>query len=193
MRRLVCDDGAMSFAEHLERFFPDRSQAVIAPVRAEVEERLPGFRVLRVAPDGPGKPWIYATCGAAQSAADGETGAEYVLLSPAADAVIVEMLAALATVNADAPEGLGVGSIIALGRSWIASSWARHLLVLPPYPFGPGFELVDGKQGRTVVLWLVPIFAVEAQYAREHGYEALEQLIERSEANVADPARASVV
>ena len=191
--RPVCDDGAMSFAEHLERFFPDRSQAVIAPVRAEVQERLPGFRVLRVAPDEAGKPWIYATCGAAQCAADGAAGAEYVLFTPAADAVIVEMLAALATVNADAPQGLGVGSIIALGRSWIASSWARHLLVLPPYPFGPGFELVDGEQGRTVVLWLVPIFAAEAQYAREHGYEALEQLIERSEANVADPARASVV
>jgi hypothetical protein len=183
----------MSFPEHLERFFPERSHAVIAPVRAGVEERLPGFRVLRVAPDEPGKPWVYATCGAAQAAADGEAGAEYVLLTPAADAAVVEMLAALATVNADAPQGLGVGSIIALGRSWIASSWARHLLVLPPYPFGPGFELLEGDERRTVVLWLVPIFAAEAQYAREHGYEALEQLVERSEANVADPARASVV
>jgi len=189
----VCDDGAISLAEHLERFFPERAHAVIAPVRADVEERLPGFRVLRVAPDEPGKPWVYATCGAGQAAADGEAGAEYVLLTPAADAAIVEMLAALATVNADAPQGLGVGSIIALGRSWIASSWARHLLVLPPYPFGPGFELVEGSERRTVVLWLVPIFAAEAQYAREHGYEALEQLIERGEANVADPARASVV
>lgn len=183
----------MSFAEHLERFFPERSHAVIAPVRSDVEERLPGFRVLRVAPDEPGKPWVYATCGGAQSAADGEAGAEYVLLTPAADAAIVEMLAALATVNADAPQGLGVGSIIALGRPWIASSWARHLLVLPPYAFGPGFELVDADERRTVVLWLVPIFAAEAQYVRAHGYEALEQLIERSEANVADPARASVV
>jgi hypothetical protein len=191
--RPVCDDGAMSFADHLERFFPTRSHAVIAPVRSEVEERLPGFRVLRVAPGEAGEPWIYATCGAAQSAAAGEDGAEYVLLTPAADAVIVEMLAALAMVNAGAPQGLGVGSIIALGKSWIASSWARHLFVLPPYPFGPGFELVEADGRRTVVLWLVPIFTVEAQYAREHGYEALEQLIERSEANVADPARASVV
>jgi hypothetical protein len=194
--RPVCDDGAMSFADHLESFFPERSHAVIAPVRSEVEERLPGFRVLRVAPDEAGKPWIYATCGAAQAAADGADGAdgaEYVLLTPAADAVIVEMLAALAMVNADAPQGLGVGSIIALGKPWIASSWARHLFVLPPYPFGPGFELVEADGRRTVVLWLVPIFAAEAQYAREHGYEALEQLIERSEANVADPARASVV
>ena len=192
--RGVCDDAAMGFAEHLERFFPDRSQAVIAPVRADVQDRLPGFRVLRVAPAETGQPWIYATCGAAQSGAAGEPGAEYVLLAPGADPAIVEMLAALAMLDADAPAGIGVGSIIALRRPWTASSWARHVLVLPPYPFEPEFAVCehDGER-RIVVLWLVPILAVEAQYAREHGYEALEQLIETREANVADPARASVV
>lgn len=185
--------GAMSFGEHLERFLPDRSQAVIAPLRAGVEERLPGFRVLRLAPAEPSEPWLYATCGAAQSAPEGEPGAEYVLLAPAPDAVLVEMLATLATVNADAPEGFGVGSIIALGRSWIARSWAHHLLVLPPYPFPSGFERLEDGERRTVVLWLVPILAAEAQYAREHGHEALEQVIERRGANVADPLRSSVV
>jgi hypothetical protein len=183
----------MGFADHLERWFPDSSLAVIAPVRSEVEERLPGFRVLRLAPGEAGKPWVYATCGASQMSSAGEVGAEYVLLTPAADAVVVEMLAALATVDAGAPEGLGVGSIVALGRPWIARSWARHLLVLPPYPFGPGFEIYEEAGRRTVVLWLVPILAAEAQYVREHGYEALEQLIERRAANVADPARTSVV
>ena len=184
----------MSVAEHLERFFPDRSLAVIAPVRGDVEERLPRFRVLRVAPSETGQPWIYATCGAAESAPEGDEGAEYVLLAPGADAAIVEMLAALAIVNAGAPAGIGVGSIIALGRSWTASSWARHVLVLPPYPFPPEFALCEeAGERRIVVLWLVPILAIEAQYAREHGYEALEQLIEAREANVADPARASVV
>jgi hypothetical protein len=192
--RPVCDDGAMTFAEHLERFHPERSQGLIAPARSQIEERLPGFRVVRLAPDEPGQPWIYATCGAAQSAAEGEDGAEYVLLAPTDDGVLVEMLAAVATVNATAPEGLGVGSIIALGRPWLARSWARHLLVLPPYPFGPGFEVYEQEDGRrTVVLWLVPILTAEAQYVRENGYEALEQIIETRKANVADPARPSVV
>lgn len=189
----MCDDGAVGFAEHLERFAPGSSIAVIAPVRSEVEQRLPGFRVLRLAPGEPGKPWIYATSGAARFAPEAQDGAEYVLLSPAADATIVEMLGALATVNADAPRGLGVGSIIALGRSWIASSWATHLLVLPPYPFGPGFEVFEEEGLRTVVLWLVPILPVEAQYVRERGYEAFEELIARHAVNVADPARRSVV
>jgi len=183
----------MAFADHLERFLPDSSLAVIAPVRSEVEERLPGFRVLRLAPGAAGQAWVYATSGATRSSAERAVGAEYVLLAPVADPAIVEMLGALATVNADAEEGLGVGSIIALGRPWIARSWARHVLVLPPYPFGPGFEVYEDEERRTVVLWLVPILAVEAQYVREHGYEALEQLIERHAVNVADPARTSVV
>lgn len=183
----------MSFAEHLDRFFAGDSQAVVAPVRPGVEERLPGFRVVRIAPAEGARPWVYATCGAARSAAEGELGAEYVLFAPAPDPVLVEMLATLATVNADAEEKFGVGSIIALGRPWIAGSWANHLLVLPPYPFGPGFEVHDDGARETVVLWLVPILAAEAQYAREHGYKALEQVIESRGANVADPGRSSVI
>ncbi|CAN5231505.1 suppressor of fused domain protein [soil metagenome] len=183
----------MSFSDHLERYFPERSAAYIAPVRSGVEERLPGFRVVRIAPAQTSDPWVYVTCGAARFCAAGEDGAEYVLLAPAEDPVLVEMLGTLAMVNADADERFGVGSIIALGRSWIARSWAHHLLVAPPYPFGPGFDVYEDAERSTVVLWLVPILSAEAQYAREHGHQALEQIIEKRNANVADPARASVV
>lgn len=191
--RPVCDDGAMGFAEHLERFFPGSAQAVIAPVRAGVEERLPGFRVVRIEPLEAAKPWIYATCGAARSVDEGGRGAEYVLFAPAPDPVLVEMLATLAVVNADAQQKLGVGSVIALGRPWVAGSWANHLLVTAPYPFGPGFEVYEDGARSNVVLWLVPILTAEAQYVREHGYQALEQIIETRKANVADPGRSSVV
>lgn len=185
--------GAMGFADHLARFLSDTSPAYIRPVRAGVEERLPGFRVLRFAPEEADKPWIYATCGACGPAADGEHGAEYVLLAPEQDPVLVEMLATLAMVNADADEKFGVGSIIALGRPWLPASWANHLLVLPPYPFGAGFEVFEEDGLSTVVLWLVPILGAEAQYVRERGYQALEQVIEHRKANVANPRRASVV
>ncbi|HEV2785528.1 MAG TPA: suppressor of fused domain protein [Solirubrobacteraceae bacterium] len=185
----------MGFAEHLERHFPDGSHAVIAPVRADVEDRLPAFRVWRIAPAEAGQPWIYATCGAAQSAPEGGVGAEYVLLSPEQAPVLVEMLAALAKVNAEAEEGLGVGSVIALGRPWLQGSFANHLLVVPPYGFEPGFDVYDDEEAgrRVVVLWLLPITAAEAQFARENGHEALEKLIEDSRANVAHPLRPSLV
>ena len=188
----MCDDGRVGFAEHLERFFPDRTHAVIAPVRADVQDLLPGFRVLRVAPGASAEPWVYATCGAAQAAgADGE-GAEYVLLAPSADAALAEMLAALAKVNAGAEQGLGVGSVIALRRPWLPASFANHLVVLPPYAFEPGFELLEEDGRRTVVLWLVPVTAAEAQFARERGYEQLAAVFEQRSVNVASPRRASV-
>jgi hypothetical protein len=191
--RWVCDDGRVGFAEHLERFFPDRTHAVIAPVRSDVQDLLPGFRVLRVEPGASGEPWVYATCGAAQAAdGDGE-GAEYVLLAPSVDAALAEMLAALAKVNAGAAAGLGVGSVIALGRPWLPGSFANHLVVLPPYAFDAGFELLEEDGRRTVVLWLVPVTGAEAQHVRERGYEELVRQFEQRSVNVASPRRASVV
>ena len=186
---------AMSFGEHLERFHPEGVHEDFRPARAEVQERLPGFCVRRIAPASPGKPWVYATNGAAAAVGEGENGAEYVVLAPVADPVLVEMLAALATVNADPATRLGVGSIVNLGRPWTGSSPAQNLLVLPPYVFAPGFEVYEpaGEGRRIVVLWLVPIRSAEARYVRQHGVQKFEELLQRSEANVVDPGRAPIV
>ena len=193
--RRVCDDAPVSFAEHLERFHPDNVHEDFRPARAEVEERLPGFRVRRIAPASRGRPWVYATNGAAAAVGEDEDGAEYVVLAPAADPVLVEMLAALATVNAEPDKRLGVGSILNLGRPWTGRSAAQNLLVLPPYVFGPGFEVYEppGEERRIVVLWLVPITSAEARFVRQHGVQKFEELMQRSEVNVVDPGRAPIV
>lgn len=185
----------MSFADHLERFHPDSVHEDFASARAQVEDVLPGFRVRRIAPASTGKPWIYATNGASAAMGEHEDGAEYVLLAPAADPVFVEMLAALATVNADPDKRLGVGSIVNLGRPWTASSAAQNLLVLPPYVLGPGFEVYEppDEERRIVVLWLVPITSAEARFVRRHGVQKFEELMQRSEVNVASPGRAPIV
>ncbi len=185
----------MSFADHLERAYPDNVHDDFHSARPAVEERLPGFRVRRIAPAFSGDPWVYATNGASAAAGEGEDGAEYVVLAPAADPVLVEMLAALATVNADPDRRLGVGSIVALGRPWTQSSAAQNLLVLPPYVFGPGFEVYEppGQDRRIVVLWLVPITSAEARFVRRQGAQAFEELMQRTEVNIADPRRASIV
>jgi suppressor of fused protein SUFU len=184
----------MSFADHLERAYPDSVHEDFASARPAVEEQMPGFRVRRIAPAASGDPWVYATNGASAAMGADEDGAEYVVLAPAADPVLVEMLAALATVNADPDRRLGVGSIVALGRPWTGSSAAQNLLVLPPYVFGPGFEVYEppGEDRRIVVLWLVPITSAEARFVRLQGAEAFEQLMQRTEANVADPRRAPI-
>ena len=180
-----------AFRAHLDDTWPDNRHDEVASARAQIEELLPGFRVRRIAPAAGGQPWIYATGGASLPALaeDGE-GAEYVVLAPSEDRILPEMLAALATVNARPQSRVGVGSVIALGRPWLAGSDADHMLVLPPYFAGAGFEICSAGDARIVVLWLVPITASEARFVRRQGYEAFEQLIERHEANVADPARA---
>jgi hypothetical protein len=185
----------MSFADHLERAYPDGVHEDFASARPDVEERLPGFRVRRIAPAASGQPWVYATNGASAAMAEDEDGAEYVVLAPAADPVLVEMLAALATVNADPDKRLGVGSILVLGRPWTGTSAAQSLLVLPPYVFGPGFEVYKppGEDRRIVVLWLVPITSSEARFVRRQGAQAFEELMQRTEVNVADPRRAPIV
>lgn len=184
---------AMSFDRHLRRHFPDGEHEDVVPARAGLEDVLPGFRVRRVAPDDPDEPWIYVTHGAAQAAAPGEAGAEYVLAAPAQDPVLVEMLAALASVNADPDRRLGVGSVIALGRPWIAGAPAEHLLVAPPYPFGAGVERCATDERDVVVLWLLPITAAEARFVRAQGYDAFEEIMRAGAFNVADPARPSLV
>lgn len=193
--RRVCDDAPMSFGEHLERLYPDGVHEDFRSARAEIEQRLPGFCVRRIAPASPDRPWVYATIGAAAAVGPGEDGAEYVVLAPAADPVLVEMLAALATVNADPDRRLGVGSIVSLGRPWTGSSAAKNLLVLPPYVFEPGFEVYEppGEERRIVVLWLVPITSAEARFVRQHGVQKFEELMQRSAANVVDAGRAPIV
>jgi hypothetical protein len=185
----------MAYADHLERAYPDSVHEDFASARAAVEEVLPGFRVRRIAPGSSSDPWVYATNGASVAMGDDEDGAEYVLFSPSADPVLVEMLAALAIVNADPDRRLGVGSILALRRPWTQGSAAENLLVLPPYVFGPGFEIYEppGEERRVVVLWLVPITSAEARFVRLHGVQKFEELMQRSEANVVDPRRAPIV
>ncbi len=185
----------MTFADHLERAYPDRVHEDFIPARAGLDELLPGFRVRRIAPGASGEPWIYATSGATAAMGADEDGAEYVLLAPAADPVLVEMLAALATVNADPDRRLGVGSILALKRPWTGQAAAQNLLVLPPYVFGAGFEVYEAADSdrRVVVLWLVPITSSEARFVRLHGVQKFEELLQRSEANLASPRRAPIV
>jgi len=45
----------------------------------------------------------------------------------------------------------------------------------------------------TVIVWLVPILPAEAAYVRDAGWEQFEDLLERSDVDLFDLQRASVV
>jgi hypothetical protein len=180
-----------SVRRHLAGYWPDRPQEEFAWTLGPIEERLPGFRVRRVAPVKPTDPWVYVTVGASE-AADGD-GVEFFILSRSESPRHVETLAMVASFHADERYRLSIGQTVNIGRPWMEGSAANHLLVSLPYPYGPSLEHLDAPGRHVQFLWLVPITEAEARYVREQGLEAVEQLLECSEVDVIAPSRRSLV
>ncbi len=160
---------------HLEGFWPDHPQEEFSWTFGPVEERLPGFRVRRIAPVKPTDPWVYVTVGASGASRH------------------VETLAMVTSFHADVRYRLSIGRTVSIGHPWIDGAVADHLLVSLPYPYGPSFEHCDAPGRHVQVLWLVPITDAEARYVGERGLDALEQLLEQSDVDVISPRRRSLV
>lgn len=176
---------------HLEGFWPDHPQEEFVWTLGPIGERLPEFRVRRIAPVKPTDPWVYVTVGASE-ATEGD-GVEFFILSPSESPGHVETLAMVASFHADPRYRLSIGQTVYIGRPWIEGAAADHLLVSLPLPYGPSLEHCDAPGRHVQVLWLVPITEAEARYVRERGLEALEQLLEQSNVDVVAPKRRSLV
>jgi len=185
------DEARNAVRRHLEGFWPDHPQEEFSWTLGPVEERLPGFRVRRIAPVKPMDPWVYVTVGAS-GAADGN-GVEFFILSPSESPRHVETLAMVASFHADPRYRLSIGRTVNIGRPWMEGAAADHLLVSLPYPYGPGLEHCDALDRHVQVLWLVPITEAEARYVGDRGLEALEQLLEHSNVDVISPMRRSLI
>lgn len=178
-------------SNHYDAFWPDRPQQNFSWELGPINTRLPGFRVRRVSPVRADDPWIYATVGAAE---DGDPDAkEFLLLAPVESPRHVETLAMIANFHADPNNKLSVRSIVDIGRPWMESANADHLLVSLPYPFGPRLEHCEAEGHHVQIVWLVPLTRSEAKFARTHGVEAIEQLLESGNVDVISPARPSTV
>jgi hypothetical protein len=177
---------------HIDGFWPGRPSKDFEWTLGPIGERLPSFRVRRVAPVRKEEPWVYATIGVWEATAGERDGLEFFLLSPVESPLHVELLAMVANFHADPRYRLSVGRTINIGRPWIAGSAADHLLVSLPYPYGPTFECCDLGDRHIRFLWLVPVTAAEAQLSKEHGLEALERRFEADGLDMIDPRRRSV-
>lgn len=192
----VDDEGRESYEalhRHLEGFWPDRPHEHFTWTLGPVARALPGFQVDRIAPVLHKDPWIYVTLGAWRATQAGNHGTEFFLLARDESPLHVELLSMVANFHADPRHRLGVGSTMAIGRSWADGSKASHLLVSLPHPYGPAFEICRYGDRHVRFLWLVPIHEEEAQLVREVGLDALESRLEQGRADVVSPTRASVV
>lgn len=178
--------------KHIEGFWPDRPQEEFSWEWGPIEERVPGFRVRRVAPVKASDPWVYLTVGASSVSSE-EGGIEFFLLAPSESPRHVETLAMVASFHADLRYRLGLGRIVNIGRPWADGAVADHLLVSLPYPYGPDLEVCQVGDAQVRILWLVPITASEPRFAFDHGTEELERMFDAAGVDVLIPGRASPV
>lgn len=179
--------------QHVASFWPNSLIAEEKWEMGPIEERVPGFRVLRLNSRERGKPVIYVTLGCFVSELRAHVKHEFFLISPREDAQHVETLTMLADFHADKSYSTDLGSILNIGEAWIERSGCNHLLISVPYPYGPKLEWLKTDDGCVRFLWALPITDREAAFAELHGVEALEQKFDVAKLNYLDVSRPSVV
>jgi hypothetical protein len=86
-----------------------------------------------------------------------------------------------------------LGKVVDIGRPWLDESPMQHLIVSLPYPFGPKLEHFSTQSAHLRLLWLMPVWRQEAEFARDRGAEALQQRLEAAGVNYLDHLRDAVV
>jgi len=178
--------------EHLDQFWPDREQKDFQWAIGSITRSLPDFRVIRIGA-ARREAWTYVSSGAWIVRSGHAERFEFVIQSPIEDPIHVETLAMVANFYADPLYNLHLGSVINIGRPWLNDSTCNHLLVSRPYPFGPAFEHCRLAELSVRLLWLCPLTADEAAFARANGAEELEQRFESAAIDTLDIHRRSVL
>jgi len=88
---------------------------------------------------------------------------------------------------------LDLGHTVNFGRPRLPGSNCNYGLISLPYLDGPGLEWFLENQRKTRCLWLIPITAGEASFAKHHGLASLENQFEQGNFNYMDAMRPSVV
>ena len=70
---------------HLRNHFPGQVIDEVSGVEGPIESRVPGFRVFRIHPTGPGNWWVYVTSGCWAATQEHGHGLEFVLAAPRDD------------------------------------------------------------------------------------------------------------
>lgn len=179
---------------HVRLFFDGHHIERLVWPTGPMEERIPGFSVLVVHP-GPRFPaWTYVSLGCWRATAQDGYGHEFVLSAQDGTARHLEVMTMCAYFHAGPPEQrLELGDTVALGEPWVEGSGCDHVLVCPPYAYGPKLENCGWTGGQMHVLALVPITAAEREFKLRYGAEALEACLEDAQADFANPGRPPVV
>lgn len=179
--------------EHVQKFWPNSAVFKEQWEKGPIHENVPGFQILKVVSQTPGRPIIYVTNGCFIVEPTQHIRHEFFLISPKDELQHVETLTMLANFHADKRYRLDVGSVVSIGDPWMSGSTCDHLLISIPYPYGPKLEWLKLADVCVRFLWALPITAREAGFLELNGLEALEQKFEAAKVDYINPLRASVV
>jgi Suppressor of fused protein (SUFU) len=154
-----CDDVCGALEEHVRRFFRGRDIKALTWRGGPILEANPHFRVLQIAPTGPGGVWHYASVGGWAATPDSDHGLEFIVSTPMETVRAVELLAW--NVYYHRGGRLGLGHSVPIGEPWLPGSRCDHWLVSLPYPFGPELQQCHVGDRHVDFLWLVPITKAE--------------------------------
>ena len=184
------DEIYAALTSHVRSFFSGHEISDFVWTLGPIQQKLPRFRVLRVAP-GPksNNLWIYTSLGAWEANADAKI--EFMIFAPEENPRHVELLAMTAHYHSESR--LGLGHTLPIGEPWLEGSLCDCILVSLPYPFGPELEICNTDKGRIRLFWLLPITQAEREFKVQNGPEALEEEFDKHALEYWRIDRASVV
>lgn len=180
---------------HLARVFPERALARAELAGGGLVVNLPELAVWEVAPPRSERatPWLYVSSGASAEPMEDGYGLEFALCAPSAEPHAAKLVAMVANLHADPRYPMSLGQVVEIGHPWLPGASADHLIVALPSTFGPEFEWLSDRERTVRFIWLVPITAREADFARKRGLDALQERLGAAQLDVAARERASAV
>ncbi len=147
------------------------------------------------APQGPAAPVVFGSCGAAlHRMSDGRRIEGLILMhqapAPSAFEGVQRLLAQFAAFPRANPEPLQFGDVVRAQGMLQDFCKMDAVLFMPPVPFAPEFHTVGlSPEEQIEFVWLLPVFEAEAEYAMQHGPQALLMLFTAQGLNLTDLGR----
>lgn len=147
------------------------------------------------APGGPEAPVVFATCGASLfRMKDGRRVEALIILAqrpPDAQLPAVRrLLGSFALFAETNDEVVQLGDVVQGGEDLAEFSEMNAVLFVPPFTFLPSFHRIGLEDDEAIdMVWLMPLYAAEAEYALHQGPQTLLMLLAGLQLDLTDPRR----
>ena len=146
-------------------------------------------------PQGPQSPVVFATCGASLfTMKDGRRIEGLVILRREPDAEgfasVQRLLGSFSLFAESNDEVIQINDVLHAPKELTQFCQMDALLFMPPIPFVQKFHKIALSESEYVdLLWLLPVYTSEAEYAMQHGPQAVMMLFAAQSLDLTDPDR----